>query len=165
MNKPTQDLNFWRQRLQEGGNVENAMAVGFVWNVIDQVHKEYISKHIKNEDKVLDAGCAYGRTASWYSDKQYVGVDFFPEFIEEAKKRHPTKRFINCSLLELPFEDKQFDWAVLTSVKRVIQSDPQGPKLWPKVEAELKRCCKKIMILEYGNSDPSEIHKAFEIIE
>jgi len=162
--KPTQNLDFWKQRIKEGGNVEQGMAVGFQWNVIDPIHKEYIDKYIKPTDKVLDVGCGYGRISQWFKDENYTGVDFVPEFFEEAGKRHPSKNFFLSNLDELPFEDKQFDWGLLISVKVVIRSDPNGEKIWKKVEKELKRVCKKLLILEYGDSDPKSIHEAVEVL-
>lgn len=164
MNKPTQDLNFWKQRIKETGSVESGMAVGFHWPVIDSVHKEYIKEYIEPGAKILDAGCGYGRISAWFEDEQYTGVDFLEEFIEEARKRHPNKKFVLSNLDKLPFKDKEFDWAILISVRVVIRSDPNGEEKWKKVEKELKRVSKKIMILEYGNSDPREINKAFEIL-
>jgi len=162
--KNTQSLNFWEQRIKEGGSVEMGMAVGFEWHIIDPIHKEYIKKYIKPQDKVLDAGCGYGRIANWFEDKNYTGTDFVEEFIREARKRNPTKEFLLSDLSKLPFRDKEFDWGLLISVKVVIRSDPNGEKKWKKVEKELKRVCKRLLILEYGDSDPKSIHEAVEII-
>lgn len=164
MSKPTQDKTFWQQRIKEQGGVEGGMAVGFMWHKIDPLHLQYIRKNTLPHHKVLDAGCGYGRTAHWFSDEQYTGVDFLEEFIEEAKKRNPTKKFLVADLEKLPFGDLEFDWGVLISVRVVIRSDPKGEEKWKKVEKELKRVCGKLMILEYGNSEPAEIIKAFEII-
>lgn len=164
MSKPTQDLNFWKNRIKELGSIECGMAVGFNWPVIDKIHREYIDKHIKPTDKILDAGCAYGRVAHWFSDDKYTGVDFVEEFIREARKRNPGKTFILTDLNDLSFKRHEFDWAILISVRVVIRSDPNGDEKWKEVEKELKRVAKRIMILEYGNGEPSEIHKAFEIL-
>lgn len=165
MSKETQNKDFWRERIKEGGGVERGMAVGFQFQtIIDPIHREYVRKYIKDTDKVLDAGCGYGRNAHWFKDEQYKGVDFLEEFISEAKKRNPSKKFYCVDLAKLPFNKKQFDWGVLVSVRVVIRSDPDGEKKWKKVEKELRRVCKQILILEYGNSIPEEIHKAFEIL-
>ena len=164
MTKPTQDLNFWKQRIEEGGGVEKGMAVGFIWPVIDLIHKQYIIKNIKSRDKILDAGCGYGRASGWFKDENYTGVDFVPEFVEEARRRHPTKKFFLSDLSKLPFQKKEFDWGLLISVRVVIRSDPNGETKWFKVEKELKRVCRKLLILEYANSIPEEIHKAFQIL-
>lgn len=164
MSKPTQDLNFWKQRIKETGSIESGMAVGFHWPTIDWLHRKHIKKHIKSTDKILDAGCGYGRISDWFDDKHYTGVDFLPEFIEEARKRHPKKKFILADLTTLPFDDQEFDWAILVSVKVVIRSDPNGEVRWQEAQKELKRVCKKLLILEYGNSEPSEIEKHVEIL-
>ncbi|MEK9207451.1 MAG: class I SAM-dependent methyltransferase [Patescibacteria group bacterium] len=158
----TQSLEFWRERIKEHGSIEGGMAINFFWNVIDPIHEEYISKYIKLSDRVLDAGCAYGRSAGYFSDKKYVGVDLVPEFINEARRRYPNKYFVIADLAELPFDDGEFDWALLISIKRVVQADSEDK--WQKVLKELKRVSRHILFLEYGKSIPEEIHAAVEIL-
>ena len=160
----TQDENFWRKRIDNHNWIEGAMAIGFYWELIDPVHKDYIERYIKPTDKVLDAGCGYGRTSSWFKDELYLGVDFFPEFVAEARRRHPNKNFVIADLCDLPFEDQEFDWGILISVRVVVRSDPNGEEKWERCDKELRRVCKKLMFLDYGASDPLEIQKSFEII-
>lgn len=161
--KETQNPEFWRKRIKEAGRPIDAIGVGFDWKLLDEIHKKIIGEHIKPTDKVLDVACGIGRTAHWFPDSKYIGIDFMPEFINIARQINPQKLFFVYNVTEpLPFNDHQFDWAYMISVKTVI-----GPVIgwdkWAEVEKELKRVAKKVLILEYGNSDPQEASK-YEIL-
>lgn len=162
--KRTQDLEFWRERLRATDNPINAIGMGFDWEFVDSYHKPIVGRFIPTNAKVLDVGCGIGRNAGWFDDKFYTGIDFVPEFIEIAKKRHPTKTFEVRNLTEpLPYKDGEFDWGLLISVKVVI-----GPVIgwdkWEAIEKELRRVCKKVLILEYANQNPDEIGR-YEILQ
>lgn len=165
----TQSLDFWRTRIKQakdaGLPIDFAMAAsGFDWGVIDKEHSSRIFKYATRNSKILDVGCGYGRTAHWFADENYTGIDFVSEFVDEAHKRHPNKRFLVGNITEaLPFKDKEFDIALLISVKRVI-APVVGEKVWGVVEKELKRVAKKVIILEYGMSRPKDIEESFEVL-
>lgn len=104
--------------------------------------------------RVLDAGCGYGRSSVYFDD--YVGVDFSPDFIAKAKSKYPGKTFIQGNLKELPFKDKEFDWAFCISIKKMI-IDNLGEEEWSKMQKELSRVAKKVLILEYEDPEPFEV--------
>ena len=161
------DIQFWRERLEYAkklGQLDQAIGRGFEFEAkIDPAHQPIVEKEIKPDDKVLDIGCGYGRTAHWFKDEQYTGIDFVPEFIETAKELHPKKVFRVLDLREsLPFADKEFDWGVLISIKGMIIRE-RGQEEWDKIEKELIRVCKKVLVLEYGNNNQEEAKK-YEII-
>jgi SAM-dependent methyltransferase len=161
-----QSLEFWRGRIAQAKQserpIDDAMAVSFDWDIINPLHKELLAPYITEGTKVLDVGCGYGRVASWWDN--YVGIDFVPEFIEEARKRNPGKDFRVLDLKEpLPFADKEFDVAVLISVKGVIMG-AIGEEAWAKIETELKRVSKKVLSLCYGMNREADIRADFEII-
>ena len=106
---------------------------------LNKGHRKIIKKLIKQDDKVVDAGCGVGRIASWF--KNYTGFDFVPEFIEAAKTLQPDKKFVVADYNQkLPFADKEFDWCIIISAYQYVDDD-----------AELRRIAKKILILSYGN--------------
>jgi SAM-dependent methyltransferase len=49
---------------------------------------------------VLDAGCGYGRVTSSFAVAgfDYTGIDISPDAIAEARRRHPTQRFVVADL-------------------------------------------------------------------
>lgn len=79
----------------------------------DQI-EEFI-KHLPNNSKVLDAGCAAGRDTKIINDRGFktIGLDISKELIKIAKQKYPDIEFIEGNLLELPFADNYFGgvWA------------------------------------------------------
>lgn len=164
MTKPTQDIEFWRERIRSSSSMLEAIGISFDWGLIDSIHRPIVESFVSPNDKVLDVACGIGRTADWFSDEQYTGIDFVPEFIEDARKEHPGKRFELCNFVtdDLQFQEK-FDWAILISVKMVI-APVIGRDIWDQVEWKLRKYVKKgILIFEYGNSLKEEAEK-FELL-
>jgi len=151
-----EDINFWKERIKRAKKEKIQYSVYLAndstWKDIEAKHKEITQKICKG--KVLDAGCGYGRMSEWFDD--YLGVDFSPDFIEWAKELYPDKKFEIADLYKLPYKDKEFDWAVCGSIKQMVIGN-LGNEEWGKMEAELKRVAKQVLILEYTSPDKYEI--------
>jgi ubiquinone/menaquinone biosynthesis C-methylase UbiE len=146
---------FWKDRLKHAvdtGNLHHSVYISTnkLWDDILKEHLVIIKKEIPTNAKVLDAGCGYGRMAKYFSD--YTGVDFSPDFINKAKELNQDKNFIVSKLESLPFKDNEFDVGFMISVKAMIINN-LGTEAWLPMEKELKRVCKKFIIMEYGVSD------------
>lgn len=149
---------FWKKRLEEAKKTNHLhysvyIANETLWNRILNAHLGVIQKIIKPTDTILDAGCGYGRLAPIFD--QYLGIDFSPDFIKEAKKLFPGKKFEIQDLRKLPYKNKSFDIGLLVSVKHMIIGN-LGLETWEIMEKELKRVCKKILVLEYGEMESKE---------
>lgn len=144
---------FWKERIDSA--VKEHYSV-YVCN--EQLWKDILEHHKvafkQLSGKVLDAGCGYGRISEYIED--YTGVDFAKCFIDKAREKYPNKKFVQSKLENLPFKDKEFDWAVCVSIKKMV-SDNQGVEKWLEMERELKRVAKKVMILEYEDFSNVEI--------
>lgn len=132
---------YWQMRLRRAVKPIYAIGVGFDWDIINKEHRRIIGDHIKSDDTVLDIGCGIGRTAEWFTSKQYLGIDFVPEFIDIAKKQHPNHKFRVWDARE-KLEGK-WDWGLMISVKGVMDKSKQV----------LEQNCKKFLILEYTNPE------------
>lgn len=154
--KEINKLGFWKDRIDKAKKGVEHYSVYIcqeaMWERINQVHKEILQKECSG--KVLDAGCGYGRWSELFDD--YLGVDFSPDFIAEAKAKYPNKDFIVGNLKDLPFKDKTFDVAFCVSIKRMVQ-DNLGNEEWELMQKELKRVAKKVLILEYETPEPYEV--------
>lgn len=156
MSKPVDKIEFWKERIDTAVKPHYSVYVVHEqgWKKIFDAHERIIKEVIWPSDKVLDAGCGYGRMSVLFDN--YVGVDFSPDFIKWAKEQYPSKEFIQADLKALPFKEKEFDWAICVSIKKMIE-DNLGKKAWRKMRKELKRVCKKVLILEYEDPVPYEI--------
>jgi ubiquinone/menaquinone biosynthesis C-methylase UbiE len=156
MSKPVNQIDFWKKRIDEAKKSKEHFSVYITneehWKFINETHKELLLEHCSG--KILDAGCGYGRWSTLFSD--YTGIDFSPDFINEAKEKFPNKNFLVADMKDLPFKDNEFDWAFCVSIKRMIQ-DNLGSSEWELMQKELKRVAKKVLILEYENPEPFEV--------
>lgn len=156
MSKAVDKLDFWKERIDTAVKDHYMVYVTSEndWKRINAAHEDIFAKEVRDTDRVLDAGCGYGRWSGRFSN--YTGIDFSPDFIAEAKKRYPDKDFLQADLKSLPFKDKEFDVAFCVSIKRMIE-DNLGEESWKPMEAELTRVAKKVLILEYETPEPYEV--------
>lgn len=156
---PIDTTEFWKDRIEDAemrGMLHRSVYIvnPQVWERISDVHQRICDELIKPTDKVLDAGCGYGRIASWF--KKYTGVDFSQDFIDRAKATYPKKKFVQADFRVLPFKDKEFDWAICISIKEMYIGR-KGQEAWQEIEQELKRVAKKVLILEYVNPEKYDV--------
>lgn len=163
--KRTQDVEFWRERIRHAKHnrmdIGQAVNNGFDYTIIDPVHEEIINQFVKPSDSVLEVGCGIGRSASFFPVSGYLGLDFVPEFVDEAKKRNPTRRFevYDMTRLPLPFSDKAFDLVVGVSFQVVVKP-VIGDQAWEALLTELKRVSKRgVLFVEFANHNPEEMRK------
>lgn len=156
MSKPINKLDFWKERIETAIKPHYSVYVIHEqgWKHIYEIHARIIKEVIPTGSKVLDAGCGYGRMSVLFDN--YVGTDFSPDFIELAKKNYPQKEFVQADMKALPFKDKEFDWSVCVSIKKMI-IDNLGENEWGLMEKELRRVSKKVLLLEYENPEPYEV--------
>lgn len=158
------DINneeYWKYRLDEAEKANELqysvyLANKTLWNGIWEKHKEIILSQIPKGLKILDAGCGYGRVSELFDGTKYTGVDFAPSLIGKAKELYPDKTFVIAKLEELPFKDKEFDWSICVSIRKMV-FEKSSPEHWDEMEKELKRVSKKILFLEYTKEDEYEI--------
>lgn len=152
-------VEFWKDRLDEAKKYNKLhwsvyLANDSLWENLNAAHKKIFAELIPRDARVLDAGCGYGRWSEYFDS--YVGVDFSPDFISTGKELYPDADLRVADLYKLPFEDKEFDWAFCVSIKHMIIGR-RGYAEWSKMEKELLRVSKKVLILEYTNYDEYEV--------
>lgn len=156
MTDPIDNLDFWKQRIRrakrEHRNYAVYLASKTLWEEIEAQNASTLRNTVSG--RVLDVGCGYGRISPLIRD--YTGVDFSPDFIEWAKELYPDKMFMVADIRNLPFKDNEFDWAVCASIKQMVIKN-LGIGEWQKMEKEIRRVAKKILILEYVDPERYEI--------
>lgn len=93
---------------------------------------------------VLDIGCAKAWYASYLHKKGFDVTCVDLEDIREDK----SLKFIQASLIDLPFPNKSFDTVLCINVLEHIKDEP-------KALSELSRVCKQRLIVSVPNADDS----------
>lgn len=151
VNKP----QFWKDRIEAAKKRGHKHWSVYItrdsdWVFLNEEHRKIFDMEIKATDKVLDAGCGYGRWAKYFNPENYTGVDLSPDFIEIAKAENPGYKFEVGHLEALNYYNKQFDVAFCVSIKEMVINNV-GQELWDAMQTELKRVAKRLLILEYTN--------------
>jgi demethylmenaquinone methyltransferase/2-methoxy-6-polyprenyl-1,4-benzoquinol methylase len=99
-------------------------------------------------ERILDVCSGTGTSTAALAKRgsTVVGVDFSPEMVTEARKRHKNLEFIQADAAKLPFGDDEFDVATVSFGLRNVQ-DPKA------VLAELYRVLKpggRLVICEFS---------------
>ena len=116
--------DFWEQ---QGKTHQTSHQASWGDRFAIELEVETISQYIKAGDNVLDVGCANGfstlRQHEINSEARYTGIDYAESMIEHAHKALTERnlsadalRFSVASILDLPFEDGEFDVAYTSRV-------------------------------------------------
>ncbi len=81
---------------------------------------------ITNNGKILDIGARWGDVTNeiYKQNKDVIGMDFVPEFVEMAKKFYPYIDFKEGDVTLIPFENETFDTIVMSEViEHILDQD------------------------------------------
>lgn len=125
---------------------------------ITRIHDKYISQYTSGKQpstvKILDAGCGMGRLLRYYSAKGYniYGVEVLEELVRRIKMTFPILKVEHASVLDLPFQEANFDIYISVGVLRWIDPpimnkvfDEAFRVLKPDGILLLDSCCKTYM--------------------
>lgn len=65
--------------------------------------------------RVIEIGCGYGDLLAALSPRIGVGVDFSPEMIARARRKHPQLRFVQADAHQFTLDEK-FDYIILSDL-------------------------------------------------
>ena len=164
MTEPILDPNYWRKRLKHAKERHRAIFRCSLerWHRIEEKHRKILANRIKDTDKILDAGCGWGRLLDlmpryWHGD--YLGIDISPDFVRLAEKNHPGRSFLIGDLRNVkeaqPVKIK-FDWAILISIKQMVINN-LGVDAWDEIEVGLRRMAHGMLILEYDENSEGSV--------
>lgn len=155
MTEPIFDPKFWDIRLHTASAPHQRVFICSeeTWHRVEDKHEAILLHEIKPDDSILDAGCAYGRLLDLLPENwkgKYLGIDLSPGYIELAQDTYPDREFRVGDLRNLQaYQTRQFDVGIMISIKQMV-IDNAGIEVWDQIHAELKRVCKRLLILEYG---------------
>ena len=80
------------------------------------VSQPILERHASGAGKVLDAACGTGRHAAFLHSLgcEVVGIDQSPDMLDVARAKLPTVQFELGPIEHMPFEDDEFDLAVIS---------------------------------------------------
>ena len=164
MPEPIFDSDYWKTRSETAPQEHHAIYKVSVeeWKSIEERHRAILQEKISEEDSILDAGCAWGRLlyllpTGWRGD--YLGVDLSSVFIKQAISLHPERKnqFVIGDLRKLSsIAQVNYDWAILISTKQMVIGNV-GQSIWEQIETELKKVCRRILVLEYSKDDEGAV--------
>lgn len=158
MTEPIFDPKFWGVRLHTATAPHQRICICSeeYWAKVEQRHEAILWNEIKSDDYILDAGCAFGRLldllpGNWQG--KYLGIDLSEDYIALAKSTYQESERIKFLVGDLrnlhQYDNKLFDVGIMISIKQMVV-DNAGIEVWDQIHAELKRVCKRLLILEYG---------------
>jgi ubiquinone/menaquinone biosynthesis C-methylase UbiE len=109
--------------------------------------------NVKEDEKILDAGCGVGELGKHIKNKNLYGFDFDDRAVKEAQKRG-YKQVIKSDIFSLPFKDKEFDKTFCIEVIEYLSN----PK---KAFKELLRVTKGEIIISSANFNWYKIKSFF----
>lgn len=78
--------------------------------------RRMIEHAAKPDARVLDVGCGPGTSASLFPDSGYLGIDYNPQYIRDAAKKYPGKRFEVGDATRLALNEEKFDIVLINSL-------------------------------------------------
>lgn len=102
-----------------------SFAWGSLTGALSLERLEFLKMH-SIEGSLLDAGCAGGAYAKYFSERGafVTGVDNHDCFLEHASKHmSPTCNFACANIQRLPFPDKSFDYSLCLDVLEHVNDD------------------------------------------
>ena len=168
MTFPVDDPVFWTNRYKQAMDLRPDEPHRIVydcspdlWKKVERRHRDIIQKVVSRYDTVVDVGCGYGHALEMLPDCIYMGVDLSQEMIDLARKTHPEgarRRFIcgDIKIAEVCPKCFRFDWALLISVKEMYINN-LGLQKWWDMELAVRKIARRMLILEYSESDLEEV--------
>lgn len=159
--KPILDPNFWRERIEKAKLPHQAICKCSAsrWTTICNDHTALLKDFILPDHSVLDVGCASGdllycMPSDWKGE--YLGIDISPDFIKIAATTWPERTFVNMGINTLPFLGRQFDVAILRSIRGMVVNN-EGEEVWAQLEKRIKEVADVVAVLEYGVIESTQL--------
>lgn len=104
-------------------------------------HAEEFTKHVKNQDAILDVGCGYGRTLDELYQIGYhnlIGTDFSEGMIERGKRQFPYLDLRVKKNADIDLPNDSVDAIILFAVLTCIRENTEQKNLIKEIKRVLK---------------------------
>ena len=102
---------------------------------------DWLARHSKQQSRILDYGCGYGRTLAELSTAGFqdvIGADFSEAMLARARVAVPQTSLVRNDGHSLPFQNDCFDAALLFAVLTCIPDDNAQRRLLAEVKRVLR---------------------------
>tara|TARA_Y100001973_G_C5188128_1_gene329170 strand:- start:1497 stop:2093 length:597 start_codon:yes stop_codon:yes gene_type:complete len=82
------------------------------WMYSVHCHHNILRHTIPEGSKVLDLACGIGQLASYFNEKDYLGIDIYIPAIEYCKIMYPRHEFLSIDLFDADFLENTFDFII-----------------------------------------------------
>jgi ubiquinone/menaquinone biosynthesis C-methylase UbiE len=111
---------------------------------------------IEPGSNLLDLGCGNGRVIDILKSIkiEYTGLDISEELIKLAQKKYPRRKFVVGDLLDTPFGDNEFDYALSLATLHHIPSEELRLRALEEIRRILKPNGTALITVWYFWDDP-----------
>lgn len=115
-------------------------------------------------DSAIDVACGSGKLTAELvrltgPEGRVVGLDFSPQMLEVARRRHPALKFIEGDALGLPFDDSSFDASTIAFGLRNLADPIRGLREMLRVVRPGGRA----VVLEFVHPPPGPIGVGYRV--
>lgn len=159
--QPTESPAFWTERLREVARDDLPIHHAVLsarpedWDAFQAGTANVLRAHLKDGDKMLDAGCGYGALLECLElaslDVIYDGVDYCWDMIRLAAGVNYDDResFAVGDLRQMDYPDDTFDWAVCRGLEGTVKSLVSFAD-WQRMRAEMLRVARRLLLIDNG---------------
>jgi 2-polyprenyl-3-methyl-5-hydroxy-6-metoxy-1,4-benzoquinol methylase len=121
--------NFYAQQMTKFGPSGRALAYPEeeLYTAKLEQYKHILAPLVQPTDTLLDVGCGFGSLLNIISNCKYKGIDIVPDFVSEARIRHPAFDF---SVQDVMAMSGSYDWVIGLGVTGTV---PQPARLAAKM--------------------------------
>ena len=101
-----------------------------------------LKKEARGADSLLDLGCGYNSPVQHVAIRRKVGVEAFPEYLEESRKKAIHSEYVAGNILDVDFPPHSFDIVFASEVIEHLKKE-DGERLLDRME---KWASKKVII-------------------
>ena len=89
--------------------------------------RQLLEEELRPGMRVLDAGCGPGGNSAWLRpENNVVGIDASADAVRLAREHHPGMEVLQGDIAALPFEDREFDLALVITVLALVRDDTRA---------------------------------------
>jgi ubiquinone/menaquinone biosynthesis C-methylase UbiE len=127
--------DYWEERWENSGVDENGFKNQDMYPI------KYANEHIKDGDKILEAGCGAGRVYFHYKQRGFdiKGIEYSKSAVKNIQKKDPNSEVIEGSVSDMPYNDNSFDSILAFGLYHNLENKRELQKAFNETKRVLKQ--------------------------